>query len=83
MSGNLITTTKFQLRLFLRKSCNYPLVQLVSVKRLEASLEWETTRKDHSKSKDFTVRRFKLLIANHNISFALLIDKEFGSMSCC
>ena len=55
----------------------------MSVKFLEASVEWETTRKDHSKSKDFTVRRLKLLMASHNISFVLLIDKEFDSMSCC
>ena len=78
-----ITKTEFQLRVFLRKFCNCPLVQLVSVKLLEASAECERTRKDHSKSKDFTVRRLKLLVASHNISFVLLIDKEFESMSCC
>ena len=82
-SGNLITTTEFRLRLFLRKSCNCPLVQLMSVKFLEASIEWETTRKDHCKSKDFTVRCLKLLMANHNMYFVLLIDKEFESMSRC
>ena len=55
----------------------------MSVKFLEASVEWETTRKDHSKSKDFTVRRLKLLMDSHNISFVLLIEKEFESMSYC
>ena len=38
-SGNLITTTEFQLKLFLRKSGNCPLVQIVLEKLLEASLE--------------------------------------------
>ena len=52
-------------------------------KFLEASVEWEATRKDYSKSKDFTVRHLKLLMASHNISIVLLSDKEFESMSCC
>ena len=80
MSGNSITTTEFQLRLFLRKSCNSTLVQIVLVKFLEASVEWEATRKDHSKHKDSIVRRRKLLMASHNIPFVLLIDKEFESL---
>ena len=81
MSSNVITTTEFQIRLLLRKSCDCPLVQLVSVKLLEAFVERETTRKDHSKGKDFNVRRLKLLMASHSNSFALLFDKEFESMS--
>ena len=82
MSGKLITTTGFTLRIFLRKPCIFPLVQLMSGKFLRASIEWETTQKDHSKSKDFTVQRLKLLMTSHNISFVLLIDKEFESMNC-
>ena len=42
--------------------------------------EWETTRKDHSKGKDSIVRRRKLLMAGHNISFVFAIDKEFESL---
>ena len=53
----------------------------MSVKFLEVAVEWETTPKDYSKSKDFTVQRLKLLMASHNISFILLIDKEFESTS--
>ena len=53
----------------------------MSVKLLEAFVERETTRKDHSKGKDFNVRRLKLLMGSHSNSFALLFDKEFESMS--
>ena len=55
-------------------------MQIVLVKFLEASVEWETTRKDHPKSKDSIVRPGKLLMGSHNISFVLLIDKEFNSL---
>ena len=47
------------------------------VKFLEVSVEWETTRKSHPKSKDSIVRPLKLLMASHSISFVFLIDKEF------
>ena len=39
------------------KICSISLVQIVLVKFLEASVEWETTRKDHCKTKDSIVRR--------------------------
>ena len=51
------------------------------MKFLEASAEWETTRKDHSESKGFIFRRRKLLMASHNIPFVLLIEKEFESFN--
>ena len=72
--------TEFQLRLFLRRSCNCPLVHIVLVKFLEASVELETTRKYHPKNKDPIARSRKMLMASHNISFVLLSDKEFKSL---
>ena len=41
-------------------------------KFLEASFEWEATQKDHPKSIES--------MASHNISFVLLIDKDFNSL---
>ena len=55
----------------------------MSVKLLEASVEWETTRKDHSKSKGFIARRRKLLMASHQNFFrdVTVIDQKFESFS--
>lgn len=64
-SSSLVSATEFQVKNFLRKSCNCVLVWLVSGKLGDASFVLKITWRYLCKSKDVIVRNCKLLLATY------------------